>query len=346
MNKTEVKEISKLLLQDNNIKNIVIVSHRNPDGDAYGSSLALYHFLKKHKHNVTIISPNECPAFLKWLPAQEDILLFESNIEKATKRLEEAEIVFTLDFNAFHRTGIKMEKALENINPLFIMIDHHQLPDNYAKYTFSDVNKSSTSEMIYDFVASLNQTDLIDKDIATCIYTGIMTDTGSFRFPSTTSRTHQITADLLDKGADNAKIYNNVMDVNSFNRMQLLGKALDNMKVISDLKTAYITLSQNELNKYQFQKGDTEGFVNYALSLKGIIFAAIFIEDSKQGIIKISFRSKGNFSVNEFSRNHFNGGGHTNAAGGRSESSLEETVSQFLELVPKYKLDLQQSYEV
>ena len=167
-----------------------------------------------------------------------------------------------------------------------------------------------------------------------------MTDTGSFRFPSTTSRTHQITADLLDKGADNAKIYNNVMDVNSFNRMQLLGKALDNMKVIPDLKTAYITLSQNELNKYQFQKGDTEGFVNYALSLKGIIFAAIFIEDSKQGIIKISFRSKGSFSVNEFSRNHFNGGGHINAAGGRSEVSLEKTVTKFVDLLPQYNEDL------
>ena len=345
MNKQDIKEISNLLLVGDKVKNIVIVTHRNPDGDAYGSSLALYLFLLKYKHNVTVISPNDCPNFLKWMPAQKDILLFEPNVAKATKRLEEAEIVFTLDFNAFHRTGEKMEKALASINPLFIMIDHHQSPDDYAKYTFSNVKKSSTSEMIFDFIEALDQLDKMDSDIASCIYTGIMTDTGSFRFPSTTSRTHRIAAVLLDKGADNAKIYNRVMDVNSYGRMQLLGRALENMKVIEDLKTAYITLSQNELNKYNFQKGDTEGFVNYALSLKGIVFAVIFIEDKQQRIIKMSFRSKGNFSVNEFARKYFNGGGHTNAAGGRSEESLNKTVEKFIRLVPKYKNELQTSYE-
>ena len=345
MKKEDIKDISELISPDNGVKNIVIVSHRNPDGDAYGSSLALYHFLKQQKHNVTVISPNDSPEFLKWLPAAKDILLFEPNVEKATMRLQEAEIVFTLDFNAFHRTGVKMQIALESIKPLFIMIDHHQSPDNYAKYTFSDVKKSSTSEMIYDFIEALGRTELITKDIATCIYTGIMTDTGSFRFSSTTSRTHQITAKLLDKGADNSKIYNNIMDVNSYNRIQLLGRALSNMKVLEDLNTAYITLSQKELNTYRFEKGDTEGFVNYALSLKGIVFAVIFIEDTKQKSIKISFRSKGIFSVNEFAKMHFNGGGHTNAAGGRSDVNMQKTVTEFLKLVPNYKTDLLNSYE-
>jgi phosphoesterase RecJ-like protein len=345
MKTEDIKAISELISPDNGAKNIVIVTHRNPDGDAYGSSLALYHFLNKYNHKVTVISPNDCPNFLKWMPSQENILLFEPNIEKATERLKEAEIVFTLDFNAFHRTGNKMENVLEQINPVFIMIDHHQLPDNYAKFTFSDVKKSSTSEMIFDFIAHLNQLDKIDKDIATCIYTGIMTDTGSFRFPSTTSRTFKIAAVLLEKGANNTQIYNRVMDVNSYSRMQLLGRALENMKVLEDLKTAYITLSQKELNKYKFEKGDTEGFVNYALSLKGVIFAVIFIEDRQQRIIKISFRSKGKFSVNEFARKHFDGGGHTNAAGGRSEDTLHKTVERFLNLVPKYKKELLQSYE-
>ena len=344
MNKEKIKEISKLISQEK-AKNIVIVTHRNPDGDAFGSSLALYHFLNKKNQKVTVISPNDCPDFLKWMPSQSEILLFEPNIEEATKVLKEADIVFTLDFNAFHRTGEKMQKALEQINPIFIMIDHHQSPDDYAKYIFSDVKKSSTSEMIFDFIEALDELEKIDKDIATCIYTGIMTDTGSFRFSSTTSRTHQIAAVLLEKGADNSKIYNRVMDVNSYSRMQLLGRALENMKVIEDLKTAYITLSQNELHKYNFKKGDTEGFVNYALSLKGIVFAVIFIEDRQQRIIKMSFRSKGIFSVNKFARDHFNGGGHTNAAGGRSEDNLFKTVENFLKIVPSCKDELCNSYE-
>ncbi len=345
MNIDKINEIKELLFNKNSIKNIVIVSHRNPDGDAFGSSLALYHYLKQKKHQVTVISPNDCPNFLKWMPGQKDIILFEQNIEKATELLQKAEIVFTLDFNAFHRTGEKMEIALKQIKPLFIMIDHHQSPADYAKYTFSNTKKSSTSEMVYDFIEYLGDKDIVDKNMASCMYTGIMTDTGSFRFPSTTSRTHLIVADLLKKGADNARIYNSVMDVNSYSRMQLLGRALENMKVIPELKTAYITLSQKELNKHKFQKGDTEGFVNYALSLKNIIFAVIFIEDKTQHIIKMSFRSKGTFSVNEFARMHFNGGGHTNAAGGRSNDNLEKTVELFLTIVPKYKKELLNSYE-
>jgi len=199
--------------------------------------------------------------------------------------------------------------------------------------------------MIYHFLEMLDDVSAIDENIATNLYTGIMTDTGSFRFPSTTSTTHIIVADLIEKGANNAKIYNNVYDNNSYGSLQLLGRALSNMVVIEKLKTAYITLTQDELNAFNYQKGDTEGIVNYALSVEGIIFAIIFIEDIEQQIVKISLRSKGKFSVNKFARAHFDGGGHDNAAGGKSKLSLDATISKFLKVLPKYKKELIYSYE-
>ncbi|MDY7395179.1 bifunctional oligoribonuclease/PAP phosphatase NrnA [Aureibaculum sp. 2210JD6-5] len=342
MNSKEIQEIKQLLVEP---KNIVIVSHRNPDGDAYGSSLALYHYLIKGNHTVTVVSPNDCPDFLKWLPNQDKIIVFDENVDEATKLLEDAEIVFTLDFNALHRVGSQMESVLEKINPIYIMIDHHEQPDDYAKYMFSDPSIASTSEMIYHFFDKLEVLENIDNNIASCIYTGIVTDTGSFKYPATSSITHLIVAKLMDVGIDHTKIHNRLYDTNSFNRLQLLGTALSNLKVLQEYRTAYITISQQELNSYDFKKGDTEGFVNYGLSVEGIVFAVIFIEDQKQDIIKMSLRSKGNFSVNDFARNHFNGGGHVNAAGGRSEVSLQETVKQFLEILPNYKNELENSYE-
>jgi len=337
MNFEDFQSIKQILSKP---KKIVIVTHRNPDGDAYGSSLALYLYLLKFDHLVSVVSPNDCPNFLKWLPKEDKIVIFENDVKNGTKIIEEAEIIFALDFNAFHRVGEKMQRVLEKVNPIFVMIDHHQQPDDFAKFTYVDPKICSTSQMIFQFLAKLDHLDFIDKDIATCMYTGILTDSGSFRFPATTSETHRIVAQLLDKGANNSEIYNQIHDVNTFNRMQLLGKALQNLKIIDVYHTAYITLSQSELNKFKFQKGDTEGFVNYALSLKNVIFAAIFIEDRKQGIIKISFRSVGNFSVNDFSRNYFDGGGHINAAGGRSKESLKNTVDRFLDILPSLKNEL------
>ena len=199
--------------------------------------------------------------------------------------------------------------------------------------------------MVYHFIEMLDDTKSITKEMATCLYVGIMTDTGSFRFRSTTSTTHRIVADLIDKGAENDKIHNQVYDANTYNRLLLLGQALSNMIALPEYKTAFITLSEEEKKKFDYQKGDTEGVVNYALSLKDIVFAGIFIEDAEQKIIKISFRSKGSFSVNQFARNYFNGGGHDNASGGRSEVSLKETVAYFESLLPKYKDELEQSYE-
>ncbi|RZV67839.1 MAG: bifunctional oligoribonuclease/PAP phosphatase NrnA, partial [Flavobacteriaceae bacterium] len=207
-------------------------------------------------------------------------------------------------------------------------------------YVYSDVEMCSTSQMIYHFIDMLGDTSKIDADISTCLYTGIMTDTGSFRFRATTSETHRVIAELIDKGADNAQIHNNVYDTNSYGRLQLLGCAMNNLKILPDLKTSYMTLSQKELNSFDFKKGDTEGFVNYGLSVNGIVFTVIFIEHQKEGIVKISLRSKGDFDVNEFAREHFNGGGHTNAAGGRSTMSLTETVEKFITILPSYKKDL------
>ena len=342
MNVDEIKEVGLLLSTP---KKIVIIPHRNPDGDAMGASLAMYYYLKNKGHMVTVVSPNDYPVFLKWLPGSKQVYKFDQQNRQSKNALDEADIVFLLDFNALHRVGSDMESFLEDYIGTFIMIDHHQQPDDVAKYLYSDTSICSTCQMVYHFIDKLNDLDSINSDIATCIYTGIMTDTGSFRFPSTTSTTHRIIADLIDKGAENSKIHNNVYDTNSFSRLQLLGRALSNLVVINKLNTAYITLSQKELDEFNFEKGDTEGVVNYALSLEGIIFAVIFIEDVDQQIVKISLRSKGSFSVNKFSRENFDGGGHDNAAGGKSKISLEATISKFLNILPNYKKELLNSYE-
>ena len=336
MNKKDLTKIKQLLSTP---KKIIIVSHKNPDGDAVGSSLGLYHFLIKLNHKVNVIMPNDYPDFLKWMPNQNIIKDYENDVNLATTLINDSDIIFTLDFNSLQRAG-NMETSLKNSQAVKIMIDHHQQPDDYATFMYSDVSICSTSQMIYHFINMLDMADLIDDEIGTSLYTGIMTDTGPFRFASTSSTTHRVVADLIDKGVNNSMIHNNVYDTNSYNRLQLLGQALTNLKVIPELKTAYITLSQAELNKYNFRKGDTEGVVNYALSLQDIIFAAIFIEHKKEGIVKISFRSNGDFSVNEFARAHFDGGGHTNAAGGRSNLLLTKTVEKFISILPDYKNDL------
>ncbi len=325
-------------------RNIVIVGHRNPDGDAMGSTLALKFYLEKKGHKATVVVPNEYPEFLHWLPGSETTYRFDWQNSQSQKAINNSEIIFLLDFNALHRVGHDMQNTLEKYPNDFAMIDHHQQPDD-VKYMYSDVSICSTSQMVYQFIEMNNDLDLIDANIATCLYTGIMTDTGSFRFRSTTSTTHRIIANLIDKGAENDKIHNNVYDANSYNRLLLLGQALSNLQILPTYKTAYITLTNAEKKRFDFKKGDTEGVVNYALSLKGIIFAAIFIEDTEQSIIKISFRSKGKFSVNQFARNHFNGGGHDNAAGGKSELSIAKTVTKFSTLLPAYKKELELSYE-
>lgn len=329
-------EIQQLKDQFSSPKKVVIIPHKNPDGDAIGSSLALYHYLEQYHCDVAIIAPNEFPDFLKWMPGADDIIIHELQLKKATRKIELADLVFTMDFNALSRIN-GVADTLKIFDGDYVMIDHHQAPEEYAKYTYSDTSMSSTCEMVYNFIQMMDDNPKINQDIANCLYTGIMTDTGSFRFPSTTSNTHRVIADLIDKGANNAAIHNAIYDTNSIDKLQLLGNALKNMVLLPEFNTVYITLSKQELSAHNYKKGDTEGFVNYGLSLKGIKFAVIFIESQQEEIVKISLRSKGDFSVNDFARAHFSGGGHTNAAGGKSTLSLEDTVHKFEDILKEYK---------
>ena len=336
MTDKEITEVKSLLKEP---KSIVIVPHINPDGDAIGSTLGLWHFLNLKDHNTTVIAPNDCPDFLKWIPGQNQILIHQNEPEVANKLIEEADLIFTLDFNSLKRIG-DMGDIINQASGIKILIDHHQQPEDYAQYKYSDVQMSSTCEMVYNFIDFLGDTKSINSDIATCLYTGIMTDTGSFRYRSTTYKTHHIISKLIEKGADNTKIHNQVYDSSSADRLKLLGVAINNLVYLKEFNTAYITLSQSELDQNQFKKGDTEGFVNYGLSIKGVKLAVIFIEKKAEEIVKISFRSKGDFSVNAFARQYFNGGGHTNAAGGKSDLSLNKTVDKFISILPSYSSQL------
>ena len=338
MNLETVQAVKELLSTP---QKIVIIPHKNPDGDAIGSTLALWHFLKNRGQDATVIVPNDYPKFLKWMPGSDLILNFEKENHQCRNKIENATVVFTLDFNHLGRVGQLEEPLAEAATKIpFVMIDHHQAPSDYAKIMYSDVEMSSTCQMVYNFIEAIDGVDKITSEMANCLYTGIMTDTGSFKFRSTTGETHRIVADLIDRGAENTEIHHRVFDTNTPARLKLLGVALNNMKILAEFKTAYITLSQDELDTHNYQKGDTEGFVNYGLTLEGINFAVIFIENKEEGIIKISFRSIGDFSVNEFARSHFNGGGHNNAAGGRSERSLQETALHFESLLEDYKNQL------
>ncbi|MCE2611639.1 bifunctional oligoribonuclease/PAP phosphatase NrnA [Flavobacteriaceae bacterium D16] len=336
MNLPQVRSVQQLLSKP---QKIIIVPHKNPDGDAIGSTLGLCHYLRSKGHEARVIVPNDFPKFLKWIPGTQDILIYEWDQATAEKLILEATAVFTLDFNDLSRSGA-VAKSLYKVTAPIVMIDHHQAPQDYASIMYSDVSMSSTAEMVYNFIESLGDSESITADIANCLYAGILTDTGSFKFASTTSRTHRVVADLIDKGANNSEIHNRIFDTNTPDRLRLLGCALNNLVIIQEYKTAYITLTQDELDANHFRKGDTEGFVNYGLTLENIRFAVIFIENRDEGIIKISFRSEGEFSVNKFARTHFQGGGHTNAAGGKSELTMEETTKRFVALLDQYKSEL------
>ncbi len=334
MNMDALQYVEKLLATP---KKIAIIPHRNPDGDAMGSSLALYQFLRKFDHEAVVIAPNDFPEFLSWLPESDKVLVYENDRAHTSEILNNAEIVFTLDFNALHRTG-EMEAVLSKLSAPFIMIDHHQSPDDYAVVKYSNTEIGSTCEMIYNLISKLGKTQFIDIAMATCIYTGIVTDSGSFKYRSVTSETHRIAAALIDIGVDNTYVHCKLFDESSLQRLRILGLAIDSLKVFYNHKTAYMSLSQADLDKFQHQKGDTEGIVNYALSLKGINFAALFTENADEKIIRMSFRSKENFDVNKFAREHFEGGGHMNAAGGKSYVSLQETQKKFEQIISNEKV--------
>ncbi len=319
-------------------KDIVITTHLNPDGDAIGSSLGLYNFLLAKGHKVTVIPPNDYPEFLSWMQGCEKIIPYDKNVKKCAKLIASADIIFCLDYNALSRID-KMEEAVSTAKGFKILVDHHLFPQKFADINFSDTSACSTCQLIFELIDGMGEKDMLTKDISNCLYTGIMTDTGSFRFDATTADTHRIVAELLEAGAQKTFIHEQVYDTNSENRMKLLGHALAHkLTVLEDFKTAFISLSAEELERFHHQKGDTEGFVNYALSVNKVKFAAIFIE--RDDIVKISFRSKGNFDANTFARENFEGGGHFNAAGAHSDLSLDETLLKFVGLLPKYKSQL------
>lgn len=310
---------------------IVIVTHWNPDGDAIGSSLALYHYLKKTGKKVNCLVPNSFPEFLQWMPGTRNITNFETQENTALKLLKNADLIFTLDFNALKRLE-KLGEVLASTAAKKVLIDHHRQPENYPDFYFHDIHASSTCELVYEFIAGLKGKALIDKKIAACLYTGLMTDTGSFKFSSVNSKTHQILAELLTTGIQPHAIHSAVYDNYSAHRLRLFGYALsEKLRLVKDYPVAYFCLKAEELKRFEFQKGDTEGLVNYPFMIKGIEVCALFSES--EGMIKISFRSKGKVDVNTFARTYFEGGGHLNAAGGKSKTSLEQTEQKFLDVL-------------
>jgi phosphoesterase RecJ-like protein len=308
---------------------VVIIPHKNPDGDAMGSCLAWQGMLNQLGHSTSVIAPNDYPTFLHWLPGHDGVLIYENDQELADKLIAGADVVFTLDFNTLKRIDQMGARVAESAAKK-VMIDHHQEPDDYADIMFSNPAIGSTCEFVFQIIDAMGLAKHINQDIASCLYTGIVTDTGSFRFPSVTSATHRAVATLIDAGANHSEIHEKIKDNARPDRLKLLGIALKNMVFISEYKTAYITISQDELDACNYQKGDTEGFVNYGLSVAGIEMAVLMTESKKEEMIKISFRSKGDLAVNLFAKTYFEGGGHINAAGGKSDKSLRETEAYFL----------------
>ncbi|NHE56954.1 DHH family phosphoesterase [Cyclobacterium plantarum] len=318
-------------------KKIIITTHHKPDADALGSSLALAGYLKKKNHQVTVVSPSDYPSFLHWMKGNDEVVNFEDpeKEKEARKLIADAEIIFCLDFSNLGRLQ-GMEQAVRESKAFMVNIDHHQDPEEFADFSFCSSKAAATCELLYDLIVKVGDRELIDKDIAECLYSGIMTDTGGFRHPNTTKNVHLVTAELIELGADNSKIARLIYDTNSVNRLKFLGFALTRrLTILPELSTAYFGISKKDLRKYQSQTGDTEGLVNYALSLDGIKIAALFTE-RKDGV-KISFRSSEEVAVNKFAASFFEGGGHKNASGGISKLSLEDTIQRFEKLVKENK---------
>lgn len=323
----------------NDANSVLITSHHNPDGDAVGSSLGLYHFLRALGKKPQILIPNAFPDFLNWMPGAGRVVFYEDQPGKATKLIESSELIFCLDYNSFSRTKF-FEQQLQDSNAFKVLIDHHPQPDKGFDHVISRTNVSSTAELVYETISALGYKDLIGKEVAECLFAGIMTDTGSFSFSCNYPSTFRIVAEMIEKGVDAELIHQKVYDTYSEHRMRLLGYCLsEKLVVLKDYATAYISLARHELEQYQFQPGDTEGVVNYALSIENIVLAVLFTE--KEDAVRISFRSKGDFSVNDFARTHFIGGGHINAAGADSDRSLDETITYFVGLLQDYKSQLQ-----
>jgi bifunctional oligoribonuclease and PAP phosphatase NrnA len=321
---------------------VLVTTHTNPDGDAIGSSLALASYLKKKGHTVQVMVPDPYPEFLAWMSGHEDILIFSSHPGECMAAIDRAEMIIAADYNSFSRLN-DAAPLVRQSNAIKVLIDHHLNPSDEFDYKISISRISSTSEIIYNLVEALGDLDLLDKNIAECIYAGIITDTGSLSYACNYVKTYLIMADLFRLGIDGEHLHRLIYDTYSESRLRLLGFSIsDQLVVLPEYHCAYITLSKEDLERFDHQIGDTEGVVNYALSIKDINLAALFME--RDGIVKVSFRSKGSFAVNTLAAEYFNGGGHRNAAGANCNTTLEETVSKFRQILPLYQPMLKSVY--
>ena len=313
-------------------KKIIITTHHKPDGDAIGSSLALYAYLIQKGHEVNVIVPNDYAPFLQWLPNNDIVVNFEQEHNKSLKLLNRSDIVFCLDFNKLHRIN-DLGDIIEKLPGKKVMIDHHPEPDDFADYTMSNIKACSTAELIYDFIEMMGDESLVNKDIGVCVYVGIITDTGSFRYAATSVRVHEIAAKILALGIHHEEIHNKIYNSFSEDKMHFFGHCLSNkLKVFHQYNVALIAVSYDEIKEFNVKTGDTEGLVNFGLSISGIKMAALIIE--REHLVKLSLRSIGDIDVNKIAKKYFEGGGHKNAAGGKSHKSLDEVVAIFTNMLP------------
>jgi len=333
-----ITEIKELLATP---QKIVITTHHKPDGDAMGSSLGLYAYLIQLGHHVKVITPTDYPQFLHWLPNNSDVIIYADETERAAKFVSEAALIFCLDFNTLSRIN-ELGELVRASEAYKLMIDHHLEPEDFDDYRHWSINACAAAQLVYDFIVNeLKDGAMINKDIATCLYTGIMTDSGSFRFESANAAVYRIAADLIDAGAEHWRIHQLVYDNATENRLRFLGHCISNkLEILREYNTAIISVTKQELNEYKIATGDTEGIVNYALSVNGIKLAAFIIERTDK--VKLSLRSTGDFPANEICKKYFDGGGHRNAAGGVSSKDLLTTVADFKEILKEYKTQLLQ----
>ena len=329
-------ELTRLKELLNEPRQIVITTHHKPDGDAMGSSLGLYNYLIQKGHQVRVITPSDYPKFLHWLPNNPEVIIYPEKPVVSQELIAAADIVFCLDFNALSRIN-EMGELVRKASAVKVMIDHHLEPEGFDDFRHWSINACASAQLVYDFIVNLmEERNLVNKDVATCLYTGIMTDSGSFRFPNTTAEVHHIVADLIACGAENSRIHQLVYDNFSENRLRFLGHCLINrLEVFTEYNAALITVTKEDLKRFQITTGDTEGIVNYALAINGIRLAALIVERPDR--VKLSLRSTGDFPANEICKKYFNGGGHRNAAGGFSDQNLETVIGQFKGILPEYK---------
>lgn len=333
-----IQELKRLLSKP---QRVVVVTHFKPDADALGSSLGLAGYLQHKGHAVQVVTPSDYPEFLYWMPGQGGVMAWgKSGVGNETilQAIGNADLIFCLDFSSLKRIN-DLEDVVRSATAIKVIIDHHLEPEDFAQFKLWDTSAASTAGLIYEFIDQFGDASFINAEIASCLYAGLMTDTGGFRHNNTRRREFDIAGALVGAGANPHQIAKAVYDSNTLERLRLTGYVLsEKLQVLTELRTAYIALSAHELAKYGAQTGDTEGLVNHGLSIKNVKVCALMYERKDE--IKLSFRSLGDFSVNELARNHFEGGGHRNAAGGSSKASLQETLAKFLAVLPSYRDEL------